>query len=232
MLKLRTLGPLTVLAVVLGACGSDSGEGDGALSATDPGEQDSTGSESAESVPTGAEAVEDPPPTTSEPGETGDPAQMPSTEEPTGTGGAVPDSPEVGTVKGSSGAGGAGPGGTGGGAAEEPAAPVGAGQAGSGAGGEEAASGGTGEATAGAGQGGAGTGGREAPCTVTDAVPVQAVAAGDWHTCALTRAGTVRCWGDIDFDQGDLCAVSFGPGPTDALSGGSGWHVMFTVIGR
>jgi alpha-tubulin suppressor-like RCC1 family protein len=39
------------------------------------------------------------------------------------------------------------------------------------------------------------------PVIVTGLEGVTALAAGDYHTCAVLRDGTVKCWGDNEYGQ-------------------------------
>ncbi len=41
--------------------------------------------------------------------------------------------------------------------------------------------------------------------------PYTQISAGMWHTCALTTANTVDCWGDYRFGQTDDQPGPFGP---------------------
>ena len=54
---------------------------------------------------------------------------------------------------------------------------------------------------------------------------VKAVAAGDWHTCVLTTAGGVRCWGQNTNGQLGIGSLTpedvFAPPATDVLTGAS-----------
>ena len=50
---------------------------------------------------------------------------------------------------------------------------------------------------------------------------VIALAAGDYHTCALDEFGTVVCWGDDTWGQ----ATPPSDGPYDAIDAGGYWSV-------
>ena len=51
--------------------------------------------------------------------------------------------------------------------------------------------------------------------------PVTQVVAGWFHTCALTQAGTVRCWGDNNQGQTTVPAAMQGGGVAAIAVGGS-----------
>ena len=93
---------------------------------------------------------------------------------------------------GSAGAGGNGPGGGAGGLG-------GSGGTGATAGGGAGSAGGAGQ---GAASGSGGVGGALAdPCMPADASSIKAISAGSSHTCVLTNAGSVRCWGSNGFGE-------------------------------